>query len=83
MDVCVSIKVHVILGVVYRKEYVSHVTKITRPHSFNTNLSYNLCKIYLTRCYTLNTQTLVVEYQHVKEGNEAVKTFMGGKGYTV
>jgi len=24
-----------------------------------------------------------VEYQHVKEGKEAVKTFMEGKGYTV
>ena len=28
-------------------------------------------------------QTLAVEYQHVKEGKEAVKTFMEGKGYTV
>jgi hypothetical protein len=28
-------------------------------------------------------QTLAVEYQHVKEGKDAVKTFMEGKGYTV
>ena len=28
-------------------------------------------------------QTLAVEYQHVKEGKDAVRAFMEGKGYTV
>jgi hypothetical protein len=28
-------------------------------------------------------QTLSVEFQAVKEGKDAVKTFMEGKGYTV